>query len=174
VRRERLRASLNLDRKDDRLINWEINLLWPLFGCPRYARADETFTGLESNEDDAIATLLLLRKEASMSASEAAHLKHLCEERSNMERDHQTLSTTFGEWQSLLFGIDIRQGKANALPVIPRNPAAWSDEVREREEERIRTWQSQRKVIAQIALLVGGSIDAMSLPEDAFDDSACD
>jgi hypothetical protein len=174
VRRERLRASLNLDRKDDRLMNWEINLLWPLFGRSRHDRADETFTGLESNEDNAIETLSLLRKEASMSASEAAYLKHLYEERSNMERDLEVLSKNFGDWKSLLFGIDVRKDKANTLPIVPRNPAAWSDEVREREEERIRTWQSQRKVIGQIALLVGGSIDAMSLPEDAFDDSVCD
>ena len=125
-------------------------------------------------EDDATAILSFLRKEASMSKSEVAYLRQLSMDRASMERDLQTLSSTIGDWQSTLFGVKARHNWVDSLPKVPQNPAAWSDELRLREEERINTWQSQRKLIAKLAGLLNGSIEAMSLPEGAFDDSEYD
>jgi len=174
VRRERLRAILDLDIKAHRLINWEINMLRPLFGRPRYDQASQGFIGLETIENDATAILSLLRKEANMSCREAAYLEQLSADRKKMERDLQGMSKTFGDWKSMLFGVNAQHNGTSTLPGVPRNPVAWTEEVRAREEERIKTWQSQRKLVGQLALLFNASIEAMSLPDGAFDDSEGD
>jgi hypothetical protein len=174
LRRERLRAALDLNSVDYRLLNWEINMLRPLFGRPRYDKASTEFAALERDEDDATVILSLLRKEASMSSDEIAYLEQLSKDRLSMERDLATMTAAFGDWKRMLFGVNVRNNGANSLPRISLNAAAWSDDVRAQEEERIGMWRSQRTTIGQLASLFNGSMEAMSLPEDAFDWSESD
>lgn len=168
VRRERLRAVLDFDKKSHRLLAWEINMLPPLFGRPRYDRASSQFVGLEHVEDDAIEVLGLLRKEAALSRAEAVYLNQLFNDRLNMERDREALDTLFEQWKRALFGTNSVMHRE--LPRVPRNVIAWSTELREQVEGRRRAWQSQRAAITQLSVILTGSIEAISVPEDAFDD----
>jgi hypothetical protein len=172
VRRQRLRANLDLNNKSHRLINWGMNLLRPLFGRPRYDKASSEFIGLEKVEDDAAKVLGLLRKEASMSQVEVAYVEQLSKDRSQMERDLDAINSMFGAWKCKLFGVSAGPTGSSSLPRLPQNPAAWSIELKIQEQERVKMWRSQREVIRQLGQVLNGSIEVLSLPEDAFDD--CD
>ncbi|KAF2678542.1 hypothetical protein K458DRAFT_446332 [Lentithecium fluviatile CBS 122367] len=179
VRRQRIRADLDLDKKDHRLLSWRLSVLPPLFGRSRYNNAPRLGTsvalsGFENLEDDAIQILTLLRKEASMSRDEITSLEQLRKDRLEMERDLEAMSTAFGDWRSKLFGVSAGLARSSTLPKLPPKLAAWSDELKAREEARVKTWQTQRRAIGQLALVLNGSIEAMSLPEDAFDDCESD
>ncbi|KAF2251881.1 hypothetical protein BU26DRAFT_602374 [Trematosphaeria pertusa] len=175
LRRHCLRAALDLNDRSDRQINWAMNLLCPLFGQQRYDHADSLFGGLEYAEDDAIAVLTVLRKEAAMSPRQIAQLRQLAHHRIAMEEELGNTDKLFGDFTSAVFGISPALCILfHQLPKVPCNPLAWSDEVTVREAERIRIWQTQKKTRQQLAVLMKGTVEALSLPDDAFDDLESD
>jgi hypothetical protein len=168
VRRERLDASLDLDVKNDRHIKWSLRLLRPLFGRPQPSHSST----LQRFEDNAISTLLLLRREAAMTARQKAYLRQLNEDRQAMEKEIDELSDKFDNFKSHL-----RPHAQFSLAVpfhtdtnVPRDPIAWPDDLRATIEERVRKWKSQRKIMQQMSALLTSSNEALAVPEDSFDD----
>ena len=57
---------------------------------------------------------------------------------------------------------------------VPQNPVAWSDELRVRIECHVERWQSQKKVVEQVRMLLVASNEAMAVPDNSFDDLESD
>lgn len=174
ARRHQLQATLNLEAQVDRRINWEMNLLRPLFGQPRYDKAASNLFNLERVENEAIEILSFLRREASLSERETAHLKQLAEDRVTMERDFMSLDSIYSDWRKKFSGLRGGSLRSFRLPKVPPNPIAWSERIQAREEERMRNWKSQEEVLKQVTWLLKGSIEALTLPDDAFDEIGSD
>ncbi|KAF2873623.1 hypothetical protein BDV95DRAFT_489848 [Massariosphaeria phaeospora] len=171
VRRQQLCSALDRDVKVDREIRWAMNQLRPLFGKPRFHRASPPWDGIEQAEDDAMEILIFLRREASLSVRELAYLYQLSEDRTSMEKEMKALDRDFETWKSQLYQPAQDSRTLEPLPELERNPVAWSDEVRAREEKRVTRWKTQKKTMDQVTSLLKASNEALSLPEDAFDDS---
>lgn len=167
VRRRRLHAALDPESKVDRHLKWSLRLLRPLFGIPRRDAAP-----LELAENVAVKALLFLRREAGMSIDYIAHLHQLRKDMRTMEAEMSELEEEFNT-----FKAHIRPGFAFSIPVptpmddiVPHNPIAWPDDLRERIEDRVMKWRSQRKIMDQMRALLTSSNEAMAVPEDSFDD----
>jgi hypothetical protein len=167
VRRQRLHASLNPDNKVDRHLKWSLRLLRPLFGKPYQDHAP-----LQAAENIAIDALLLLRRQAAMSPEEVAHMYQLSDDLKTMETEWKDLEREFEEFRTHMF-----PGFAYNIPVstspeeqVPYNPIAWPDELRAQIHERVNKWRSQKKVMAKMRTLLASSNQALSVPEDSFDD----
>ncbi|PSN59381.1 hypothetical protein BS50DRAFT_230617 [Corynespora cassiicola Philippines] len=171
IRRQRLRAALDTEDKDDRRINWAMNQLPPLFGKRRYDKASAPWDGLERAENKAISILCQLRREAKTTPKELARLQKIAEERKIMEKELNGVAQTFGEWKYNMYKPEHQhQVPIERLPILPKNPAIWNTEVRKAEEERVKRWKSQRDTIQRLALLLSGSTEALAVPDNAFDD----
>jgi hypothetical protein len=57
---------------------------------------------------------------------------------------------------------------------VPRNPVAWSDELRQKIECQVARWKQQRDVMEKVRALLEGSCEAMAVPEDGFDELGSD
>ncbi|KAH7083713.1 hypothetical protein FB567DRAFT_447107 [Paraphoma chrysanthemicola] len=168
VRRQRLHASLDPDKKADRRRKWSLRGLPPLFGKPSGHHSD----GLELIEDMTMNALLLFRREAAMSSKQISSLRQLDHDRQAMEEEMEQLDQTFRQFRSHMtsgieFGIDLPTRMEDSLP---RNPIAWPDELCVAVEERVSKWKSQRRVIRQVHALLSSSNEALAVPEDSFDD----
>lgn len=169
VRRQRLHASLDQENKVDRYIKWSLRLLRPLFGKPSHDHA----LGLEDVENKAIELLLLLRREAAMSTRQLAYLRQLAEDRKAMEEELHELDKTFDNFKrnmSMLPLEFILSMAPRSETDIPRNPIAWPDSLRSKIEERVAKWKSQKKIIAQMQVLLTASNEALTMADDSFDD----
>ncbi|KAF1949656.1 hypothetical protein CC80DRAFT_555127 [Byssothecium circinans] len=173
VRRQRLRAALNMDDPAHRRISWEMSLMRPLFGKPQYDIPAGKFADLRVAEDNALVVLTFLRKEAAMSKKELAHLQQLASDREHMERELKRIDQDFAKWKCSLFGVPLGSF-ADKMPELPLNPLNWSDSQRAAEEARVNKWKAQRKMLIQLSQLLGESVETMSVPEDAFDDLGSD
>lgn len=96
-----------------------------------------------------------------------------------METELHELDNAFGEFKAYMsipgFQMNI------LLPAmitngghVPRNPVAWSDELRVRIECHVERWQSQKKVVEQVRMLLDASNEAMAVPDDSFDELGSD
>jgi hypothetical protein len=167
VRRQRLHASLDPDKKVDRHLKWSLRLLPPLFGKPR-----QNHSPLELAEVTAVDALLYLRREASMSTKYIAYLNRLRKDLKAMATDWDELEKEFGTFRTHLFPMFARSLIVSTEPdePVPYNPVAWPDDLRARIEERVGKWKSQKKVMEQMRTLLASSNQALSVPEDGFDD----
>ena len=168
VRRQRLHAALDLDSKNDRHIKWSLRLLQPLFGKPLHGHESM----LQGPEDVAINALLLLRREAGMTPKQIAYLCQLDEDRRTLDREVDQLTK---EFKAFTGHLKPTMDFSLAIPLhttdnVPRNPIAWSDELRRTIEGRVNKWKGQRKLLQQMYTLISASNEALGLPEDSFDD----
>lgn len=152
---------------------WSLRLLRPLFGKPRH----DHIATLENVEDTATSMLLVLRREAAMTDKQIAYLHQLNEDNRTMESEMQELERQFKDFKAHLSRLEYQI----SLPFptssdfsLPRNPIAWSDDIRVSIEERVGKWKSQKKVINQIQSLLIASNEALGIPEDSFDDLSSD
>lgn len=163
-----MHVGLDPDRKPDRHAKWALRLLRPLFGKPQLDH-----TTLEpAAEDHAVATLLLLRREAALTATQLASLRQLDDDRQTMDKEITKLSKNFNEFTAHLKPTS---EFSFMMPMygeddIPRNPIAWTDDLLAKIEGRVGKWKSQRKVIWQVQALLSSSNEALAIPEDTFDD----
>ena len=134
---------------------------------------------LENVENDATHTLLLLRRAASMSSRQLAHLDTLAADFRAMENELRELDESFAEFKSYMsmpgfqMNILLPAMIANAGH-IPKNPVAWTDELRLRIECQVGRWRGQKGVVEQIKALLEGSNEAMAVPDDSFDELGSD
>jgi hypothetical protein len=171
VRRQRLQASLDPENKVDRHLKWSLRLLPPLFGKPK-----QNHSPMELAEDAAVEVLLYLRREAAMSTEYIAYLHKLSKDLKTMTRDWDKLEEEFGTFRTHLFPTFARSLFVTTQPdePVPYNPVAWPDDLKERIEERVGKWMSQKKVMEQMRTLLVASNQALSVPEDGFDDILSD
>ncbi|EDU48896.1 F-box-like multi-domain protein [Pyrenophora tritici-repentis] len=175
IRRDRLFANLNRDDRDDRNTAWHLRLLTPLFGRP----SENHNTNLQPIEDEAITLLLLLRRAAALSPTQTHHLETLAANYRSMENELHELDNAFGEFKAYMslpgFQMNILlPAMIRNADSVPRNPVAWSDELRVRIECHVERWQSQRKVVEQVRMLLAASNEAMAVPDDSFDELGSD
>lgn len=174
MRRERIIAQIDPTDEYDRSTKWIIDNLRPLFGKPWYHQAGTTHAArLELWEDEALELLTRFRREASMSTKELAHLRQLASDRNRLSSEVSVLTSSISSWQSTMFNVTI-DPISLPLPFLPNDPLEWSDEERRQTEWRVQNWKSQKKVIEKISELVDASREAMTLPEDAFDELGSD
>jgi hypothetical protein len=134
---------------------------------------------LENVENDATHTLLLLRRAASMSSRQLAHLDTLAADFRAMENELGELDESFAEFKGYMsmpgfqMNILLPAMIANAGH-IPKNPVAWTDELRLRIECQVERWRGQKGVVEQIKALLEGSNEAMAVPDDSFDELGSD
>ncbi|KAI4954035.1 hypothetical protein J4E91_001744 [Alternaria rosae] len=176
VRRTHLMRSLT-DSKDDSRILWHLRLLPPLWASAPSPK--HTPLSLTPTENDAVTTLLLLRRTASLSASQLTYLHSLHSAYQTMESALRDLDEAYSEFKSymnmpgfqmnILLPAMIRNTKN-----IPRNPVAWSDELRAKIEGLVERWQGQREVVEKIRGMLESSNVAMAVPDDSFDELGSD
>jgi hypothetical protein len=132
---------------------------------------------LEDVENDATATLLLLRREASMSAQQIAYLHYLAADYAAMNTELSELDEAFGEFKTYMsvsgFQMNILM-PAMLQGRIARNPIAWTDELRAKVELQVQRWKGQKKNIETMKELLQASNTALALPEDSFDELGSD
>ncbi|KAL5119942.1 hypothetical protein ACEQ8H_002040 [Pleosporales sp. CAS-2024a] len=172
VRRRRLLASLDPDSKVDRHLMWSLRLLRPLFGRPMRDHAP-----LQAAEDIAINALLFLRRKASLSNGDVARLHQLREDMKRMQVEWKELEQEFDEYRAHMFpgfGYSIPVAALPEEKKVPHNPIAWSDELHANIYDRVTKWRAQKKVMKQIHGLLSCSNQALSIPNDSFDDLSSD
>jgi hypothetical protein len=96
-----------------------------------------------------------------------------------MEQQLRDLDDAYSEFKSymtmpgfqmnILLPAVIRNAKR-----VPRNPIAWSDELRESIECQVARWRTQEVVVEQIRRLLQASNVAMAVPDDSFDELGSD
>ncbi|KAI4650317.1 uncharacterized protein J4E79_009586 [Alternaria viburni] len=176
VRRTHLMRSLT-DSKDDLRILWHMRLLPPLWASAPSPK--HTPLSLTPTENDAMTTLLLLRRAASLTTSQLTYLHTLHSSYQTMESALRDLDETYSEFKSymnmpgfqmnILLPAVIRNAKN-----IPRNPVAWSDELRSKIEGMVEKWRGQREVVERVRGLLESSNVAMAVPDDSFDELGSD
>jgi len=167
IRRRRLQESLDPQDKIDRHITWSLRLLPPLFG----RRRDPHTVPLEEVENQAMALLLQLRREASMTARQVAYLKQLAAEYRSLEQEICALDEAFRQFKHHLTLADLSW---TAIPTqntmrLPCNPITWTDAVIVEVEELVSKRRSQKKIMDQLELLLTASNVAMALPQTSFE-----
>ncbi|KAF2796736.1 hypothetical protein K505DRAFT_415529 [Melanomma pulvis-pyrius CBS 109.77] len=171
VRRQRFRSVLDPSDRSDRQLSWAMDLMHPLFGKIQYDRASEPWDGLERAEDDAMIILMILRREACMNAKEVAYLTQLARDRAAMVEELKAISELFSKWKKNLYSTKaFHSSFMETMPTVALNPLFWSDEIIREEAERVRKWQSQKRMIEQVVTLLEASNEVLELSEDAFDD----
>ncbi|EUC27984.1 hypothetical protein COCCADRAFT_110333 [Bipolaris zeicola 26-R-13] len=171
LRRTRLAASLSPYSKVDRHIRWSLRLLHPLFGCP----PNEHTMTLENVENDAIHKLLLLRRAASLSGPQLAYLDTLAKDYRAMEQQLRRLDDAYAEFKTYLsvpgFQMNILlPAMVTNAGHVPRDPVAWTDELREKIEFQVQRWKGQRDAVEQVGEILEASNEAMGVPDDSFDE----
>jgi hypothetical protein len=166
VRRQRLHAALNPNNKVDRHIKWSLRLLRPLFGKPRH----DTTLSLEEIENSAVIKLLLLRREAAMTTQQLTYLHQLCKDHQVMRHQMQELDKSFKDFQSHITGLPSYSHWLPSDNILPCNPVAWPEDLIVSVEERVKRWKSQRNTVKQMHALLCTSNEALTVPEDSFDD----
>jgi hypothetical protein len=128
-------------------------------------------------ENDATNQLLLLRRRAALSTSQIVYLQQLSGDYLDMVEEMQDLDQAFGEFKSHMsmpgFQMSILMPVMNPS-AIPKNPIAWTDDLRGRIEHQVARWKSQKKVVVQMKTLLEASNTAMAVPDDSFDDLSSD
>jgi hypothetical protein len=154
-----------------------MGLLPPLFGKPRYDTAYAPWDSLEHAENDALRMLTVLRREASMSTQELAHLKQLASDRITMTQELKSINTEFVNWKKNLYGRATQRMQGFHIDMdldvglsIAANPLFWDEKTTMAVEQEVRKWRTQRKTTEQVMALLRASNDALEVPEDAFDD----
>jgi hypothetical protein len=111
-----------------------------------------------------------------MTAKQIAYLHQLNEDRQTMDKEIDELSKNFDDFKSLLRPTVQFSLGASLLPEdsIPRDPIAWPDDLRATIEGRVNKWKSQRAVMRKMSALVTSSNEALTVPEDSFDDLESD
>ncbi|KAF2439071.1 hypothetical protein P171DRAFT_397411 [Karstenula rhodostoma CBS 690.94] len=173
TRRRRLRASLDESNSDHSLTRWALSTLPGLFGKRQNHEPAEEFDILRRSEDSAIAFLMPARKEAGMSKTERDRLWQLAKDYSDMNDALNHIGKLHTEWQNTLLATTTPV--PNSVDPTPQNnPFKWSDEERQRKEAQVLKWKAQQQNIQQVARLLEESIEVVSVPENAFDDSGSD
>ena len=129
---------------------------------------------LADTENDATSTLLLLRREAGMSQPQIAHLYRLAADLHALNAQMRVLEEAFAEFRNnmTLSGCVLSlafPGLDDAWRV-PRNPVAWSDELRAKVEGLVGKWIAQKEMMERIQGLFDASNVALGVPDDGFDD----
>jgi hypothetical protein len=130
---------------------------------------------LENVENDAAHMLLLLRRSAALSHAQLAYLHALAADYRTMEAQLRHLDDVYAEFKSYLslpgfrMNILLPAMIANAGHV-PRNPVAWTDELREKIECQVVRWRAQRGVLEKVSAMLEASNEAMGVPDDSFDE----
>ncbi|CAN9245741.1 unnamed protein product [Alternaria alternata] len=171
IRRARLLASLT-SAQEDNSIRWTFRFLTPLFNTP----ADRHTSRLSQIEEDAIRTLLLLRRTASLSPSQLTYLQTLHATYQSLESSLRSLDATYTEFKSYMSmpGFQttmLLPSMISNAKNVPGNPIAWSDELRLQIECQVARWRQQSGVMEKVKGLLEGSCEAMAAPEDGFDES---
>jgi hypothetical protein len=111
-----------------------------------------------------------------MNPKQKAYLHQLNEDRQTMDKEIAELTKNFDQFKSLLkpelrfsFGASL-----HPEGIVPRNPIAWPDDFRATIESRVNKWKSQRAVIRKISALITSSNEALTVPENSFDDLESD
>ncbi|RMZ71363.1 hypothetical protein GMOD_00005906 [Pyrenophora seminiperda CCB06] len=177
VRRFRLTRSLDTTFSLDRSIASQLYFLPPLFGLAQEKEVAATpltshIRLLIAAEHTAIHLLLLLRRAAALSTQQTAHLYSLAEQYRTMEKELRDLDAAFVEFKQYF----VLPGFQKNLPIpanagtVPRNPVAWSEEMRVMVEAHVERWTSQRHVVQRVRGLLEAGCEAMAVSEGAFDD----
>lgn len=133
----------------------------------------EEFDVLRRAEDSAIAFLMPARKEAGMSKSERERLWQLAKDYTDMIDALNNIKRLHTEWENTILTTPLSM--SNSIGPVPfDNPFKWSDEERQRKEAQVLKWKAQQENMQQVARLLQDSIEAVSVPENAFDDSGSD
>ncbi|KAK7192262.1 uncharacterized protein CC84DRAFT_1151597 [Paraphaeosphaeria sporulosa] len=170
TRRRRLRASLDKNNSDHSLTRWGLSTLPGLFGKRIDLVPAEEFDVLKRSEDSAIAFLMPARKEAGMAKVERGRLWKLAEDHSGMIDALNNIRKLHTDWQNTL--LVTPNSTSNMIEsTSPGNPFKWSDDERHRKEAQVLKWKAQQANIQQVVRLFEESIEAVSVPENAFDDS---
>jgi hypothetical protein len=152
-----------------------LRLLPPLFGTPPSPHT----TPLTPIENDAVSTLLLLRRTASLSAAQLTYLSNLHTSYLAMESALLALDDIYAEYKAYMtlpgFHMNVLlPAHVRNAQHVPRNPVAWTDELRASVEALVGRWKGQEGVVQRVSGLLEASCEAMALPDDSFDEVGSD
>ncbi|KAF2004276.1 hypothetical protein P154DRAFT_531589 [Amniculicola lignicola CBS 123094] len=178
IRRSQIQRNLDPQRRQDKRTIWALRLLTPLWGKRFCGEASPPYDILERTEEDSMRVLMLLRKEAAMTAAEHKNLQQLASDWKEMVSGMSTMSNLFKGWQGNFKISGMESMQINELlfspKPIPENPIEWSNEFMAEVAEKVSRWKTQRNVIEQVKDLLVCSTVAMLTPEDAFDSTPSD
>ncbi|KAJ4290362.1 hypothetical protein N0V90_010578 [Kalmusia sp. IMI 367209] len=176
---EALQAKLHVDLSNKTVtVKWR-DLLFQFLKTETLLKATmdqpaEDFRRIERAESNSIALLMKLRREARMSKEEYDRLRQLADDRNRMVIEVNAIERVYAEWRDVGLGETGVRQLIFSLPKVPINPFSWSDEVRAAEEKRVNMWKKQQENMQQVVLLLQASIEAVSIPDNAFEDLGSD
>jgi hypothetical protein len=156
LRRWRYRSNLDLDDE----LAWQIDNMRALFGRAihrpmhlnlsdtDYADAIAIIPMMEHTEDDAIRTLLMLRREASMNQKERKRLQTIVAERTEMIEEMNEFEHQFKTWQEYTLAVPtFSLERLQIERIFDPNPLTWSKQVIARETDILDRWKRQREAL---------------------------
>ncbi|KAL1604826.1 hypothetical protein SLS60_004366 [Paraconiothyrium brasiliense] len=172
IRRRRLRASLNDNVPNHPSLRWGLSTLPPLFGKRERHEPAEEFRALRRAEDSALRFLMPLRRELAMSCTERDRLWQLAKDYSNMNDALENIEKQYTRWKNTLLTTSVVPSPIRLAR--SKNPFRWTEKERHRREARVLKWKAQQDNMQQVARLLEESFEAVSLPENAFDEVGSD
>jgi len=171
IRRKRYRSKLDpRNNKHGRDI-WKMDNMNPLWGKYSSMTVIRDYEDVELAERNAVQTLMLLRREDSMSSRERDALYTMKEERAIMHREVAEVDEQFKKWQESLLGLpNLSLGRIETDHDVDPNPMTWSKEVVDRESQNLIRWKAQKQTTAHIKAYLDATNAAATLAEYDFDD----
>ncbi|KAJ4355389.1 uncharacterized protein N0V89_003405 [Didymosphaeria variabile] len=172
TRRRRIRASLNENIPGHSLLRWGLSTLPPLFGKRKKHEPAEEFRDLRRAEDSAMRFLMPLRRELAMSRTERDRLWQLAKDYVDMIDALENIEKQYTGWKNTLLTTTVVPSPIRFAR--SKNPFRWTEAERHRREARVLKWKAQQDNMQQVARLLEESLEAVSVPENAFDELGSD
>ncbi|KAH6878866.1 hypothetical protein BKA58DRAFT_398862 [Alternaria rosae] len=150
---------------------YDMDNMTPLWGKHSSTTVVRDYEDVELAERNAVQTLMLLRREASMSIRERSALYTMKEERVMMHREVTEVDEQFKKWQESLLGLpNLSLVRIEIDHDVDPNPMTWFKEVMDRESQNLIRWKAQKQTIAHIKAYLDATNAAASIAEDDFDE----
>ena len=152
MRRSRFIAALNSTSQEQRSLLWRFKNLRPLFGETFHHDMQEFFHNISNTEHNTISIIILLRREAALTAAQHSTLRSLVVDAASMRREHEGLDEAFRKWQehSLRLTPDWQEPFIAGDEDGWANPLTWSDEKLREVQDAVGRWKGQREMMGQV------------------------
>jgi hypothetical protein len=171
IRHQRFRSKLDPNEDEDGSRIWKMDHMRPLWGKYSSVSVNPDYDDIERAERNAVRTLKLLRREASMTVRERDALDLIVVERGMLHKEQKELDEQFKTFQKNMLGLPYLSMELLHIDQdLDPDPMTWTKGFVERESQSLARWKAQRHVSKSVTAQLDASNAAASLTDDAFDD----
>jgi hypothetical protein len=169
-RHQRFRSRLDSNEDEDGSRIWNMDHMKPLWGKYSSVSVNPDYH-IERAERNAVRTLKLLRREASMTVRERDVLDLIVVERGMLHKEQKELDEQFKTFQENMLGLPyLSLERLHIDQDLDPNPMTWTKEFVDRESQSLARWKAQRHVSKSVTAQLDASNAAASLAVDDLDD----